>query len=60
MDLIIQGLIGAIPKNLIGELYMKKDSELPWVIRLARWATLVFAVAYGSLVLVGKAVEIFK
>ncbi len=60
MDAIIQVLLGAIPKDLIGELYMKKDSELPLVIRLARWALLAFAIAYGSLVLIGKAMEVFK
>nr|DAE18782.1 MAG TPA: hypothetical protein [Myoviridae sp. ctK7P4] len=32
--------------GLLGLTTMKKDKELPWVIRLARWLALIYAVGY--------------
>lgn len=40
-------------------LVMKRDRELPWVVRLARWAGLAFAVSYGALLLAEKFKEVF-
>ena len=40
-------------------LVMKRDSELPWVVRLARWAGLAFAASYGALLLAEKFKEVF-
>lgn len=38
---------------------MKRDRELPWVVRLARWAGLAFAASYGALLLAEKFKEVF-
>lgn len=37
---------------------MKRDKELPWVTRIARWAALAFAVFYGVLLVIEKAKEV--
>ena len=36
-------------------LLMKKDHELPWVVRIARWAAVAFGIAYGILLIIEKA-----
>ena len=51
MDGILHGL-APILKWLI----MKKDNELPWVMRLARWLFLV----YGALFVIEKGIEVFS
>lgn len=38
---------------------LKKDSDLPLVVRLARWVALAFASAYAFLVLAQKYCEVF-
>lgn len=38
--------------------YMKKDSDLPWVTRIFRWAVLALFVAYGLLLVIEKAKEV--
>jgi hypothetical protein len=40
MESLTQILVG------LGLTTMKKDKELPWVIRLARWLALIYAVGY--------------
>ena len=36
-------------------LIMKKDAELPWVIRLLRWGAVCLGLLYGALLVVEKA-----
>ncbi len=60
MSEIIQLLLGEIPRDFIRDFGMKKDNELPLVIRLARWALFTFGIFYGVLVLLEKALEVFK
>lgn len=55
MEEIVHGLAPTL-KWLI----MKKDSELPWVTRVARWALLGFGVCYGTLMLAEKFIEVFS
>ena len=38
---------------------MKYDHELPWVIRLARWAALVYGILWAVLDIIEKASEVF-
>lgn len=38
---------------------LKKDSELPWVIRIARWAGLIFGSAWCGMELIEKAKGLF-
>lgn len=47
-------ILGAV-SPVVGWLLMKKDSELPMVTRVARWAALAFAIGYGALLLIEKA-----
>ena len=47
-------LVGLTP--VLKWVIMKKDSELPWVVRLARWLCL----AYGALLVVEKGMEVFQ
>lgn len=37
---------------------MKRDKELPWVVRIARWAFLAFCICYGALIITEKAKEV--
>lgn len=37
---------------------MKRDRDLPWVIRIARWAALAFLICYGALIVAEKAQEV--
>lgn len=60
MTEIIQLLLGEIPRDFIRDFGMKKDSELPLVIRLTRWALFAFGLVYGFFVLLEKAMEVFK
>lgn len=50
-------LLAALP--FLGLISMKKDSELPWALRVARWAAVLFGVVYGGLVLCEKCMEVF-
>ena len=59
MTEIIPILRGEIVREDIKEFVMKKDNELPLVIRLARWSLFAFCFIYGSLVLLEKAMEMF-
>lgn len=34
---------------------MKKDCEIPWYLRVGRWAVVVFGIAYGALLIIEKA-----
>lgn len=34
---------------------MKRDVELPWYLRIARWAAVAFGIAYGALLIIEKA-----
>lgn len=45
---------------VVGLERVKKDKELPWVVRLARWVGFVFCVAYGALLVVEKGMEVFQ
>lgn len=38
---------------------MKKDSELPWVIRIARWGALILFLAYGTVKVIKEAEGLF-
>lgn len=51
-------LVGLTP--VLKWVIMKKDSELPWVVRLARWAGFAFCVAYGALLVMEKGMEVFQ
>lgn len=42
-----------------GWVFMKKDKELPWATRLARWGLILLGLAYGSLLVIEKAKEVF-
>ena len=39
--------------------FLRAFCELPWVVRLARWAGLAFAASYGALLLAEKFKEVF-
>lgn len=54
MEHILSALAGALCP-VMRWLVLKRDRELPWVIRLARWACL----AYGVLFIAEKFKEVF-
>lgn len=43
-----------------GWVFMKKDKELPWATRLARWGLILLGLAYGVLLVIEKAKEVFS
>lgn len=45
MEHILSALAGALCP-VMRWLVLKRDRELPWVIRLARWTALIFAMLY--------------
>ncbi len=58
MEQILSALAGALCP-VMRWLVMKRDSELPWVVRLARWAGLALAASYGFLFVAEKFREVF-
>lgn len=54
----VVGLVGGAFSPVVRWIVMKKDSELPWAARLARWIALAFFGGYGALVILEKAREI--
>ena len=52
--------VGAFFSPVMRWIVMKKDSELPWVIRLARWGALAFLLTYGLLLIAEKAKAVFS
>lgn len=34
---------------------MKRDVDLPWYLRIVRWAAVAFGIAYGVLLIIEKA-----
>ena len=58
MGHILSPLAGALCP-VMRRLVLKRDSELPWVVRLARWAGLSFSASYGALLLAEKFKEVF-
>nr|DAO35488.1 MAG TPA: hypothetical protein [Caudoviricetes sp.] len=52
-------IVGTVFSPVMRWLVMKRDEELPWVVRLARWVGLAFAVSYGALLLAEKFKEVF-
>ena len=39
-------ILSQLLTELLGITAMKKDHELPWVMRLARWLVLIYATGY--------------
>ena len=50
--------VAAIFSPVMRWIVMKKDKELPWVVRIARWAFLAFGIYYGALIIAEKAKEV--
>lgn len=51
--------LGAVFSPVMEWFVLKKDSELPWVIRIARWAGLIFGSAWCGMELIEKAQGLF-
>ena len=51
-------LIGGAFSPVLRWIVMKRDCELPWVVRLARWAALCWVVSRGALDVFEKAQEV--
>lgn len=50
--------MGAVFNHVLRWIVMKRDCELPWVVRLARWLALGWAASRGVLDVFEKAQEV--
>lgn len=48
MDGIISAFLTGLLSKLVLGISMKKDSELPWAIRIIRWTAVVLLVSYTA------------
>ena len=55
MEILLHLLLG-----VLGKTTMKKDSELPWAIRILRWGLCLPAAGYAVLSVVEKFISVWR